>query len=438
LRLRGDFTAVNETESKNANTRVCDLRIGLLLFALLAESARAPAEAPSWPQFHGPRRDNVSTETGLLSSWPADGPRLVWHRSGLGAGFASISVADGLIYTAGNVGEHMTVTALDLDGTIRWQTPNGPAYYHNQAELSGSRGCPTIDGGRLYHESPTSDVICLDAKTGKPIWARNLLEAFGGTNITWALSESLLIDGSRLVCCPGAPNAGMVALDKRNGNTLWVCKGTQDQAGYASPILVEYGGVRQIVTMTAKAAIGVHADTGELLWRWEHTTPFDENILKPIHHQGRVFINSGHQTGGELLKLNVAGQKCSVELLWRTKDLDNQHGGILLVDGHLYGSCHRTHAASWVCLDFETGKATYVDRGIGKGSLTYADGRLYILNERGGVALVKATPAAHEIVGRFEIPKAGTGPVWAHPVVCGGVLYIRHADHLFAYDVKAK
>lgn len=389
-----------------------------------------------WPQFHGPKRDNKSTETGLLKEWPSGGPKLLWTAKGIGVGFASVSLADGLIFTAGSINDRTVVTALDLQGQKKWQADAGPAW--KQGNLSGARGCPTIEGERLYYESPLGHVFCLEAKTGKTIWSVSLFEKFGGQNIQWALSESLLIDGNRLICCPGSPHAGVIALDKHTGKTIWVCKETQDQAGYASPILVDYQGLRQIITMTAKAAIGVHADSGALLWRVEHITPFDENIMAPIFHNGHVFITSGHKVGGKLLKLKVDGNQCAVAEVWRAKTLDSQHHGILLLDGYLYGSSHKSHMGRWVCLDFQTGQETFIAESVGKGSLTYADGMFYLYNESGTAALVPATPKAHVVVSKFDIPKGGTGPTWAHPVVCDGRLYLRHGDLLFAYHIKAK
>lgn len=401
--------------------------LGLVLVA-----ASGIAWAADWPQWRGPNRDGVSTEKGLLREWPQNGPALLWTAKGLGEGFATVAIADGLIYTAGNVGPDTIITALDLSGAVKWRAKNGKAC---TADYAGARGTPTIDEGMLYHENADGDVICLDAKSGKEVWSLNILQQFRGRNITWALSESVLVDGNNVICCPGGEQAAMVALDKKTGKTVWVCKGAGDKPGYASPIVVDYEGLRQYVTMTSHAAIGVHAKTGELLWRFPHTTAYDANIPTPIYSDGCVFINSGYGSGGELLRLKVAGEKCSVEKVWGTKVLDNHHGGVILVNGFLYGS---SHGGQWICLDFKTGEKKYSEPGVGKGSVTYADGMLYTYSERGTVGLVKATPEGHTVVSRFRVPAGGKGENWAHPVVCGGRLYLRHGDLLFAYDIKAK
>jgi outer membrane protein assembly factor BamB len=201
------------------------------------------------------------------------------------------------------------------------------------------------------------------------------------------------------------------------------------------PSLAEYGGLRMVLTMTAKALIGVNADTGDLLFRYPHKTAYDVNALMPIFHNGQIFISSGYGSGSELLKVQVDGDQAAVEKVWSSKDLDNHHGGVLLLDGYLYGSSFR---GKWVCLDWKTGETMYSESGVGKGSLTYAEGMLYTLSEKSRMGLVKATPEGHEVISEFRLPQGGEGPSWPHPVVCGGRLYIRHSDYLYVYDVRAK
>jgi len=401
--------------------------------AVLAPRANAGAGAEhEWPQFHGPRRDNKSTETGLLRQWPAGGPKLLWTASGIGEGYSTVAIAGGLIYTTGNIRRDTVITALGLDGKTRWRARNGPAYLRSHP---GTRCTPTIDDGRLYHENADGDVVCLDARTGKEIWSLNILRKFHGRNISWALAESLLIDGNHVICTPGGEDAGIVALDKHTGGTVWVCKETRDKPGYCSPTLFEYGGIRQIATLMARSVVGVNADTGKLLWRFEHVTPFDENITMPIFHKGHVFVTT-RSTGSRLLKLSVRDGEVSVEQVWHTKALDNQHGAVMLLDGHLYGSCLTAATGPWSCLELMTGKQTYGGDGIGRASVTYADGMLYLLGYRRTVALVRPDPRAFQAVSRFTLPPRGRGPSWAHPVVCGGRLYLRHGDFLYCYDVK--
>jgi len=392
----------------------------------------APAdETAAWPRFHGADGTNVSSDTGLLTEWPDGGPKLAMAVEGVGEGFAGATIAGGLIYTAGNVGGEMLISAIELDGTIRWQTANGKAW---AGSYRGSRGTPTVDGDHVYHENPYGDVICLDAATGGEVWSMNLRRRFGSTNIRWALSESVLIDGDRVICCPGGPEATVVALDKGTGETVWQSESTGDPPGYGSPALAEQDGLRMILTMTGRAVIAVNADTGELLWRFGHKTQYDVNALMPVFHDGRVFISTSYGSGSVMLQIHVDGDSASVEEVWRNGDLANHHGGVLLHEGYLYGT---GSGGDWMCVDWQSGKTMYTEEGVGKGSLTVAEGMLYTLSEDAVMGLVPATPDAHRLVGRFDLPDCGDGKSWAHPVVCGGRLYIRHGDYLYGYDIKA-
>jgi len=403
------------------------------MLGLLVLTAQAGAgAAPEWPQFHGPRRDNISDETGFLKRWPQGGPKKLWTAKGIGHGFSTVAIAGGLIYTTGNIGTDTVITALDLEGKMKWTVKNGPAW---TGEVKGTRGTPTIDEGCLYHQNAHGDVVCLEARTGRRIWSVNILKKFGGRNIRWGLSESLLIDGNRVICVPGGTAAGVVALDKMTGETVWVCKDTDDKPGYASPVVVEHGGVRQVVTMMARSVVGVHAGTGKLLWRHRHRAAYDENVLTPIFHDGCVFVSTLRPAASRLIRLTVVGDAVTAETAWQTRALDNHHGGVLLLEGHLYGSTTR---GRWVCLDFGTGKPMYTADGVGKGSLTYADGMLYTYSQNRVMGLVKATPTGHEVISHFKIPPGGRGPSWAHPVVCGGRLYLRYDDFLHCYDIRQR
>jgi outer membrane protein assembly factor BamB len=411
----------------------CSLAAVVAAIQLSIVAAALGQSPASWPQFHGPNRDNLSQDTGLLKEWPEGGPELLWTAEKLGYGYSSVAIGGGAIYTAGNIEGRTVITALDMEGQMLWQVENGAAW---EGSYPGTRGTPTIDGNRLYHENPLGDVVCLETKTGKKIWGTNILDKFGSKNIRWALAESLLIDGDRVVCCPGGSEASLVALHKMTGETIWKAKSTGDPASYASPILVEHDGLRMIITLTLRAIVGVNADNGELLWRTSHRTWFDENVLQPIYRDGCVFVSS-LAAGSVKWRIHVKGQEASLEEVWKSKQLDNQHGGVVLVGGYLYGSSCLFNRGRWICLDWETGERQYAEKGVGKGALTYADGKLYTLSERYIVGLVEATPEAHRLVSQFRLPEGGKGRSWAHPVVFGGRLYIRHGDFLYAFDVAA-
>jgi len=413
---------------------MCGIRqyICIILGVLITTVACSADSEPGWPQFHGPNRDNRSTEKGLLEKWPENGPALLWTATGLGHGYSTVAIAAGMIYTAGSIEKDTVITAMNMDGKIQWQVRNGPAW---AGDRPGTRSTPTIDGNRLYHQSPIGNLICLDAKTGEKIWGFNTLEKFKSKTNTWARAESLLVDGERLICCPGGPQASMVAMNKNNGSVIWAAPSAGDLAGYSSPTLGEYQGLRIIVVLTAKNFIGVNADSGEMLWQVKHESYADENVMTPIFHDGQVFIST-LKAGSVKFKINVKDGKVSLEELWRTQELDCHHGGVVLLNGNLHGNSTFRNSMLWVCLDWQTGEKKYMDKGVGKGSLTYADGMLYTLSENGVMGLVRPAAAGYELVSSFDIPKGGKGNSWAHPVVCAGRLYIRHGDFLYVYNVR--
>jgi outer membrane protein assembly factor BamB len=414
---------------------VRNLAVSICLFVGLAICPMSVmAKDANWPQFHGPRQDNISTETGLMTQWPEDGPTLVWTAEEIGTGWTGVTISDGRIFTAGGVEEEdaTVVFCLDMDGKVVWQTPVGSIC--TAGRYKGARGTPTVDGDRVYYETGNGDVTCLLAATGEKVWSLNILDTFGAENIRWGLSESLVVDGDHLICCPFGEKASVVALDKMTGKTQWAAPSTDDQAGYGTPALVEHQGLRMILTMNAKALVGVNADTGELLFRHEHETRFDVNAIQPVFFDGNVFISSGYNRGSQMVHLEIKDGKVATETAWESKDMSNHHGGAVLLDGHVYGSSEN----KWVCYNWETGETVYAERGVGKGSLTVADGMLYTLSEKGTMGLVKATPQGHELVGKFKLPEGGEGRSWAHPVVCDGRLYLRHDTRLFVYDIRAK
>ncbi len=406
-----------------------NLTVSVLIVALSFACADA-ADGPSWPRFHGPDGYNKSPDTGLLKKWPEAGPKLLWTAKGIGNGYSSVSIGDGTIYTVGNIDKKTVITAMDLDGKVKWRYENGPAWIKSSP---GSRGTPTIDGEHLYHQSPHGQLVCLVAKTGKKVWDTNTYKTFGGRKTYWAFAESVLIDGDNAIVCPSGDKASVVALDKMTGKIVWKAKDVDGASGYATPVLVKCGGLRIILTMNGKAFIAVNADGGELLCTFPYPTKHGVNALTPLYHDGCVFISSGYGAGATLLKLNVQGKTASVEKVWSSKDLSNHHGGVMLIDGYVYGA-----TGKWVCLDWKTGKTQWSADGVGKGSVTFADGMLYTMSEKRKVGLSKPSPKAHELISQFEIPEQGKGPSWAHPVVCGGRLYIRYDDFLYAYDVKGK
>jgi len=386
--------------------------------------------ADDWPQWRGPERDGLSKETGLLDSWPAAGPPNVWTFDQLGKGFGTVSTQGERLLVQGTRSEESVLFCIDRDdGQLVWASSLGKSLQHGRGD--GPRGTPSIDNSHVYALSENGDLAALKIRDGSFIWRRNILEDFGGKNPNWLMSESPLIDGARLVVMPGGKDASVVALDKMTGETLWKSEGLSDRAGYSSCIVADVDGSHLIMAFTSKAAVGLRASDGLVMWRYEPVANKTANVATPIFHKNKVFYSSAYGTGAALLELKSEGDRITAKEVYFTREMQNHHGGVLLVDGYLYGFS----GSILTCLEFETGKRMWRDRSVGKGSLTFADGHLYLVGEDHKVGLAVATPEGYVERGRFSIEDYGK-PSWAHPVVSGGHLYIRNLGTLTCYDVS--
>ena len=384
--------------------------------------------ADEWPQWRGPRRDGISRETGLLKAWPPGGPKQIWKTTGLGEGFSSFSIAGGKLFTQGQRDGRQYIYAFDVaSGKKLWEVPAGTAF--NERRGHGPRGTPTIDGAVLYALSADGTLVCLQTATGKEVWKMNIVEKFGGQVNNWGMSESPLVEGDRLIVTPGGRGAAVVALDKKTGNLVW--KSQSDEAGYSSPIAVDLAGKRHIIVLTGEAAVGLAASNGELQWRYDKVSNRTANIATPIFHDGHVFVSSDYGTGCGLLKLTPDGGSVKANEVYFNRDMRNHYSTSVLVGEHLYGYSSQTLTA----MKFKTGEVAWRDRGVGKGSVTYAEGNLYTFSEGGVMGLVEATPTAYKEISRFQI-SPGNYPTWTPPVIADGRLYLREQDNLYCYDIK--
>jgi outer membrane protein assembly factor BamB len=400
----------------------------LATVVLFVFAAQALAQSgANWPQWRGPNRDGISKETGLLKEWPAQGPALVWKDAGAGRGYSSFSIANGRLYTMGLRGDREFVIAFDiLNGKEVWATPHGGAFRNDRGD--GPRGTPTIDGERLYALGGNGDLSCLDARTGKIVWTKNVLREFGGSNIQWGISESPLVMGNKVLVNAGGRNASIVALNKDNGAVIW--KSQSDEAGYSSAIPLEVNGGTQVVFFTAQRALGLDVNDGRLLWEYGKPANNVANVATPIARGNRVFISSDYGTGGGVVEIKADGR---AQEIYFTKDMRNHHSSSVLVGDYLYGFSSSVLTA----MKFDTGEIAWRDRSVGKGSLVYADGNLYCFSENGVVGLVEATPNGYHEKGRYRSQQDSL-PTWTHPVVAGGRLYLRDQYTIYAFDVKQK
>lgn len=407
--------------------------LATLLPGVAAISLAQTNKAPYWPQLHGPNRDNRSSDKGLLKQWPAEGPKLVWKSSLEGNGYSGVSIADGRIFTAADVGRRQKVIALDMDGQPLWSTPNGESW---NGPYPGSRTTPTYYEGILYHLGPTGSLAAYEADSGKQVWAVDLKDEFGARYGIWALAENVVVDGDLVFCVPGGSKALVAALDRHTGKTVWTNTAMDETAAYCSPTLITWGGKRQLITLTQKSVVGIDISNGEMLWSHPHVTRHDQNITTPVFHQGHVFTASGHSGGGRLVRLSEDSR--SATEVWHNRTYDNCHGGVIRLDDRLYFSGCRAGGKAFFCVDFLTGEPHFADSSVTKLSLTWADGLFYGLTADGRMMLIEPGSDGINVVSQFDVPKENKEQYFAHPVVCGGLLYIRHGSQLYAYDVRAE
>ncbi len=400
-----------------------------LALAIVATSALSA----DWPQWQGPRRDNISQETGLLKKWPDGGPKKLWSFQGLGKGYAAPIVVEGCIFITGSADEQEILFSLDSSGRKAWQTTYGPMWTKN---FPSARTTPTFRDGRLYLVSSLAKAVCFEAANGKIVWEVDMKDRFDARDITWGINESPLVVGDRVICTPGGEKAPMVALSLKDGATIWTMKELSDKSAYCSPQLVKCGSRSLAVTALSDHIVGVDIADGKLLWSHPYKGRCRAHINTPIYSDGIVFFTSGYDDGGVALKLGANGE--SVAKLYETKTLDTHHGGLVLLDGHLYGSNWiNNRKGNWICMELATGDIKYDTAWECKGAITSAEGMLYCYEEKkGNVALVKATPSGFDPLGTFRVNE-GEGQHWAHPVIADGRLYLRHGDVLMCHDIRA-
>lgn len=407
----------------------------LLILSFLLTTFTRAQEISEWREKN---RTGVSDETGLLKSWPSGGPKLLWVCNDLSRGNSNVSFGKNIIYTTGLEDKNDVLYALDMKGKILWKTVFGRAW--NQA-YPESRATPTVEGNRVYCTSGYGDLACIDGTTGKTIWTYKASEIHKGTYGSWGIAESLLIDGNKIYFSPGGPETMTIALDKSSGKLLWKSASMDDKPGYVSPILVNHGGRKMLINVSLRHVFGVDVSNGEILWKVAHLKQGGRDLIKcvtPLYKDGRVYVTGGYDTGGMMIQIAANGKSASV--VWTDEVLDVHHGGVVLVDGYIYGANWINNGnGNWCCIDWNTGKKMWEQHWNNKGSIIAADGMLYIYEEKlGNVGLLKPNPQNFELVSSFQVKHGSAGPYWAHPVIKDGILYLRHTNALMAYDIKAR
>jgi outer membrane protein assembly factor BamB len=411
--------------------------------------------AADWPQWRGPNRDGLSQERGLLKSWPARGPKLLWTFRDAGVGYSCPAIIGDRLYTMGGRKGDEYLFALDIKDpkAIKeaWAVKMGPVFSTETMKAwgVGPRATPTVDGDLIYALGSQGQLICVEAKAGKEKWRQSMTKDLGGAvnPITggpggWGWTWSPFVDGDQLICLPGGKQGTFAALNKESGKVMWRSKDLTEQCTYSSPIAAEVGGVRQYIVATNKLVAGVSAKDGSVLWTYAKKPPFpDVFIPTPLFHDGHIYV-TGWGGGCALIKLTAANGKINVAEAYRNKVMSNRIGGVVLVGDSVYGFAE---GKGWICQEFKTGKLRWNKKNVlSDGSLIAADGRLYCYGEDDGIlAMIEASTSGWKETGRLEIPEKTkivdsrpSGKVWTPPVIANGRLYLRDQDLIFCYQIK--
>lgn len=399
------------------------MTILIFLFLLITTSLFAQIDS----QWRGENRDGKYNNEKLLKSWPADGPALLTTLEGLGIGYSSPAVTEDRIYITGTEDKTGYLFAFDLSGKQLWKKAYAKEW---DARYPGSRVTPTVTGGKVYISSSLGQVFCFDAN-GSKIWTVDMQKEFDAPNLRFGMTESVLVDGDYLFCTPGSDDVSIAVLDKQTGKVIKKIEGNGQTSTYCSPNIINHNGRRILVTMMEESVVGIDIKSLEIIFEHEHISKNNIHPNTPLYHNGYLYIVSGYDKGGQLLKLSEDGSK--VTQVWENSELDSQMGATILVDGYLYGSGHKNR--NWYCLEFMTGEVKYSSRELGrKGNIIFADDLLYIYSEKGDVALVKPNSENFEIISSFKLEN-GIGEHWAHPVIKNGKLYVRHGNILNIYNI---
>ncbi len=395
--------------------------VAALLLGIISLATARPVFATDWPQWRGPSRKGISPETQWTARWPAGGgPRRLWSRQ-VGQGFSSVAVSEGRLYTMGNDNNQDVVSCLQATtGKVLWQT----RYPAAAGDYGGPRATPTVHGGNVYTLSRDGLALCLNAATGKQVWRRDIARETRAAAPGWGFAGSPLIQGGLVLFNIGRSGVG---LNKTTGKIVW--SSGAGTSGYASPVPFSLPSKQSgVAIFGADGIVAVNPASGRVLWQHPWKTSFDVNAADPMFSGDRVFISSNYGKGGALLR--VGGGRPAV--VWENRNMRNHFNSSVLVGGALYGNDENTLK----CIDLQTGAERWRMRGMGKGGLIAAGGRLLVLTERGELVIVSATPERFNEIARAKVMD---GTCWTHPVLANGLVYCRsHEGSLVCLDLRSK
>lgn len=377
-----------------------------------------------WPQWRGPNRDGISSETGILKDWPEGGPKVLW-KAPSGDGYSAIVIADGRLWTMYGQGSDEFLVCLDANsGKEIWRFRTDAKFRNSWG--NGPRSTPTVDGSLVYALSSQSKLYALNASNGKEVWSHDLVKEYGAQVPNWGTATSPLVDGNLLLVDVGGDEFGLVAFNKDNGKMVW--KTATDLPGYAAPIAITVNGVRQIIFFTGTAVISVSPDNGRKFWSHGWRTDYDVNAATPIFiPPDKLFISSGYNVGAAVLQINTANGTAKVDEVWKSRVMRNKFSSSIFLNGHVYGFDEGT----FKCVDINTQETKWAERGLGHGSLIYADEHFIVLSESGKLLLVAATPGQYIEKERLEVLD---GRTWTVPTLSDGKLYLKNQDEILCLN----
>lgn len=390
-------------------------------------------------QWRGEGRKGIYDGTGLMKEWPESGPKMLWSKVDLPTGYSSPSIAYETIFLTGVRDESDVLTALDMNGNIKWQTTFGRAWVRN---YPASRCTPTIEDHKLYVTSGMGEVACLDADNGSILWKVDAHGIYEGQFGMFGLNESPLLLGDKVFYTTGGEKTMMIALNKKNGELIWASESMHEAPAFVSPLLIEKNGIQIITTLTKNHIIGVNPDNGKIIWKFDYRPyapsgrTYDNHANTPLYEDGNLFITSGYNR--KAVKLKLSDDLASVSVEWTNEVLDSQHGSVIKIGNYIYGSSWDNNTSGkWICVNWTTGETVYEEMWMSKGPIIAAGDYLYIYDEKyGNVGLVKASPESFKVISSFQVTLGNKGPFWPHPVIDNGILYLRHEDAFMAFSIK--
>lgn len=400
----------------------------LLILFIVYSLTVSTAAAQLFNTWRGPARDGHYSEKGLLKQWPENGPALLWVYENLGIGFSSPVVANGKVYVTGMEDDMGFVYILSNKGVLEKKYPYGK---EDKGQFPGTRSTPTIIGNLMYIAASQGDLVCMDLNTGQKVWSKSLFSDLDGANITWGFTENMIIDGDVIYVSPGGKKHNIVALNRKNGDIIWSNDDKDGLSAYGSPLIINHHGKKILVSMMANNVIALDASNGKLLWSFPYANRYSVHPNTPIYKDGELYFFSGYGMGGYKVRISNDGK--SITQVWENKQLDNQLGGVVLIDGFIYGAGDRNRR--WFGVNWETGEVVSETRGIDKGTIIAADGLMYAYTERGELALLKPNKGEIEVISKINITH-GSNQHWAHLVINNGVLYVRHGNAIMAYNIR--